>query len=142
MITSTCPHGFGESDLPRCLEGAVTRLACLRCPLPVVLMLYVSFSSGGNPVGYQYCPALGRGWLSRSSWLDDVWQPLMLTPQLVEIVRGDPSRIEEAIHFELEKSNEFWNGFAKARNFDVVDEDEDEDADAEPVPQPDNEDVA
>lgn len=62
----------------------------------------------------------------------------MLTPQLVEIVRGDPSRIEEAIHFELEKSNEFWNGFAKARNFDVVDEDED----AEPVPQPDNEDVA
>jgi len=38
MITSTCPHGFGESDLPRCLDGAVTRLACLRCPLPVVLM--------------------------------------------------------------------------------------------------------
>jgi len=46
-------------------------------PRDALAMLYVSFSSGGNPVGYQYCPALGRGWLSRSSWLDDVWQPLM-----------------------------------------------------------------
>ena len=61
----------------------------------------------------------------------------MLTPQLVEIVRGDPSRIEEAIHFELNKSNEFWNGFAKARDFDVVD-----DEDEEPAPHPDTEDAA
>ncbi len=45
--------------------------------------------------------------------------------ELVELVRGDPSRVEPAIHMFLDESNAFFNGFARARNFDVVDDEDD-----------------
>lgn len=50
-------------------------------PRDALALLYISFNFGGNPVGYEYCPALGRGWLARTSWLVDVWQPLMQAMQ-------------------------------------------------------------
>jgi len=51
--------------------------------------------------------------------------------ELVELVGGDPAKIEPAIHFFLNDSNVFFNGFAKARDFDVVDTGDDEDGEPE-----------
>jgi hypothetical protein len=50
--------------------------------------------------------------------------------EIVELVDGNPAKIEGLIHFLLNESNHFFNGFAKARSFDVVDDGDDEEGDA------------
>jgi hypothetical protein len=49
-------------------------------------------------------------------------------PELVDLTGGDPTKVELGIHFFLNDSNIFFNGFARARTFDVVDEDDEEEA--------------
>lgn len=44
--------------------------------------------------------------------------------ELVELVGGDPAKMEEAIHLFLNESNAFFNGFARARTFEIVDDEE------------------
>jgi len=46
-------------------------------PRDALALLYVLFDYRDHPVGYHYCPALGRGWLYETSWLEDNWQPMM-----------------------------------------------------------------
>jgi len=58
--------------------------------------------------------------------------------ELVELVAGDPAKIEPAIHFWLNASNEFFNGFSRRREFEVEDDGEPE----PPVPANDDEDAA
>ncbi|EFL53086.1 hypothetical protein DesfrDRAFT_0134 [Solidesulfovibrio fructosivorans JJ]] len=44
-------------------------------------------------------------------------------PELVELVAGDPTKVEEGIHFFMNESNVFFNGFSRVRLFDVQDDD-------------------
>jgi len=46
--------------------------------------------------------------------------------ELVELVHGDPTKIEEGIHFFMNESNLFFNGFSRVRLFDVQDDDLDD----------------
>lgn len=41
-------------------------------------------------------------------------------PELIDLVRGDPKMIEEAIHFLLGEANVLFQGFSKARAMDVL----------------------
>ena len=68
-----------------CREESYRNWYCVRhpdgSPRDALAVLYVLFNCRDHPVGYQYVPSLGRGWLQRTSWLDDVWQPLMRAMQ-------------------------------------------------------------
>jgi hypothetical protein len=52
--------------------------------------------------------------------------------EFVELVSGDPRRVEEGIHFFLAESNGFFNGFSRARTFDVVDDEDELETEADP----------
>ncbi len=52
-------------------------------------------------------------------------------PELVDLVRGDPKMIEEAIHWMLGEANVLFQGFSRTRAMDVLGVESDDDAEHE-----------